>query len=451
MSNVRESLMPRWWLCVLAATAMSSCVAPGREPASHAAKWAKPVSATSPRADALPQSLSLADARRIAYQRNWDLLAAQANVDQAVALEAVSREFPNPTFSYTTGKISVDATSNATSHGNRFWDRSYDSIFAVNQLFEIGGKRTLRQSSASHGRQAAQAAMQDARRVLELGVTKAYLAALLAEADVGILHDSAESLRQQAKIAAARLHAGDISEADKAQIEIAADQLELNAEAAQTTAQTARIAVEVLLGVKQPSGSWKPADRLEALAAETFAGRAAVARPRPDVLAAEESLRKSEADLGLQQAMRIPDPTAILQYEHNPPDTTNTIGIGLSFPLPLWNSNKGNIRAAAAAQALAADQLGKVKAQAASEVAAARAALAEATARRQRYAESIAPKSAETLKTVQYAYQKGGAALVDLLQAQRTDNDIRVAVAQAMADKAVAAATLAGALNIHNP
>jgi len=84
-------------------------------------------------------------------------------------------------------------------------------------------------------------------------------------------------------------------------------------------------------------------------------------------------------------------------------------------------------------------------------VAAARAALAEASARRQRYANTIAPKSAETVKIVQYAYQKGGAALVDLLQAQRTDNDIRVATAQAMADKASAAATLANVLNLHHP
>ena len=399
----------------------------------------------------MPQSLSLAQARRIAFQHNWDLLATQANVDQAIALELVSREFPNPTFSYTTGKISTDSSSNATRLGNKYWDRSYDSVFAVNQLFEIGGKRTLRQSSATHGRQSAEASLQDARRILDLGVTKAYLAVLLAEANVRILRDSAESLRKEAQIAEARLHAGDISKADKAQIEINADQLELNADAAQSTAKTARIAVEVLLGMKSPNGEWKPTDRLEALADETFTGHAVVALMRPDVLAAEENLRKSEADLGLQEAMRIPDPTAILQFEHNPPDTTNTIGIGLSFPLPLWNSNKGNIKAAAAAKTIAADQLAKVKVQAASEVTAARVAMSEAAVRRQRYANEVVPKSAETLKIVQYTYQKGGAALVELLQAQRTDNDIRVAAAQAMADKAVAASALAGALNLSNP
>ena len=448
LSGSLQSLACHRWLCVLVATSLSSCISPAREPAAGAATTGKPAPA---KALALPRSLSVAEARRIAYQRNWDLLAAQANVEQALALELVSREFPNPTCSYTTGKIGTDASPNGTRRGNGVWDRSYDSVFAVNQLFEIGGKRGLRQLSASHGRQAACASLQDARRILDLGVTKAYLAVLLAEANVAILSNSAASLRQQAKIAGARLNAGDISQADRAQIEIAADQLELSAEAAKGTALTSKIAVEVLLGDKAPGGTWQAADTLESLAADSCAGPAAAAQLRPDVLAAEASLRKSEADLGLQQALRIPDPTVLLQYEHNPPDTSNTIGIGLSIPLPLWNSNKGNIQAAAAAQALAADQLGKVKGQAAAEVAAARVALAEAATRRQRYANTIVPKSAATVKIIQYAYQKGGAALVDLLQAQRTDNDIRVAAAQSLADKAAAAATLANVLNLHHP
>ncbi len=448
LSGFPQSLVSPRWLCALMATSLSSCMLPAREPAAAAPSTDRPAPAM---ASALPHSLSLADARRIAYQRNWDLLAAQANVDQTIALELVSREFPNPTFSYTTGKISSDASPNGTRRGNSLWNRSYDSVFAVNQLIEIGGKRGLRQSSASHGRLAASASLQDARRILDLGVTKAYLAALLAEANVAILSNSAASLRQQAKIAGARLNAGDISQSDKAQIEIAAEQLELNAEAAKSTALTARIAMEVLLGEKSPKGTWQASDNLESLATDSFAAPEATAQLRPDVLAAEANLRKAEADHDLQKAMRIPDPTALLQYEHNPPDTANTIGIGRSFPLPLWNSNKGNIKAAAAAHALAADQLGKIKAQAAAEVAAARAALEEASARRKRYANTIAPKSAETVKIVQYAYQKGGAALVDLLQAQRTDNDIRVATAQAMADKASAAATLANVLNLHHP
>ena len=43
---------------------------------------------------------------------------------------------------------------------------------------------------------------------------------------------------------------------------------------------------------------------------------------------------------------RSPDPTLLVQYEREPPDQANTLGFGISFPLPLWNRNKGGILAA---------------------------------------------------------------------------------------------------------
>src|SRR5215831_13534110 len=43
-----------------------------------------------------PASLSLAEAKRLAFIRNWDLLAAKSDVDSATAQRLVAREFPNP-------------------------------------------------------------------------------------------------------------------------------------------------------------------------------------------------------------------------------------------------------------------------------------------------------------------------------------------------------------------
>lgn len=391
-------------------------------------------------AASFPKELTLTQAKRIAFERNWDLLAAKANVDQAVALKIVSHEFPNPTFSYTTMKINVDNHPASVNGGNTFWDRNYDTIFAINQLFEIG-KRSVRQASAAAGEQAAVASFQDARRTLDLAVTKAYIAALLAQANVRILHQTAESLQHEAKIAETRLNAGDLSKSDKAQIEIAATRAELDAEAAQSNAVTARVAVEVLLGERNPKGEWTPEASLEnlAVAEAPHAG----GQRRPDLIAAEATLKKAEQDWRLQKAMRIPDPTFSVQYEHEPPDQPNTTGFGVSFPLPIWNQNGGNIRAAAAARDQAAAQVGKVETQVASDISVAEVAYEEAATRWHKYKRDIEPRSAEVLKTVSYAYQKGGASLLDLLSAERTDNDVRIATAQAMADSAAAAATLA--------
>jgi outer membrane protein TolC len=49
---------------------------------------------------------------------------------------------------------------------------------------------------------------------------------------------------------------------------------------------------------------------------------------------------------------------------------------------------------------------------------------------------------------VAFAYEKGGASLVDLLDAERTDNDIRLATVQAISDTASAIADLLAARNV---
>ncbi|MDB6068080.1 MAG: TolC family protein, partial [Pedosphaera sp.] len=213
-----------------------------------------------------PRKLTLAEAKRVAFEKNWDLLAAKSGVDFATAQRIVAGEFPNPTVSLSVLKINTDAQPTGTRLGNDFWHRNYDTIAAVNQLIEIGGKRSSRKASAVAGITGAKARMADARRLLDAGVTKAYISVLVDETDVEILRQSAASLRREAQIAEARLKAGDISAADKSRIDVDADRLELDAKTAESTAAAARIAVEILMGLENPRGIWVPGDSLGDLA-----------------------------------------------------------------------------------------------------------------------------------------------------------------------------------------
>jgi cobalt-zinc-cadmium efflux system outer membrane protein len=390
--------------------------------------------------------LTLNGARQLAFERNWDLLATSAGVDAATAQKIVSHEFPNPSFSFSTSKINIDNTPSSTPSGNGFWDRSYDTIFAINQLFEVGGKRRNRQLSAQAGYEGARAQFLDAKRTLDLGLTRAYVAAAQAEENVHVLMQSAATLRQEAQLADVRLRAGEISTSDKNQIEITAERFELDAQTAESSANQARVVLEVLLGQAEPQGRILLGDNLTNLVLglrQTTTNSSVLWRP--DVAAAEAALRKSEADWKLQKANRIPDPTVLAQYEHEPPDNPNSIGLGVSFPLPLWNHNRGNILAAEAAREQAELLFQKIKAQAVAEVATANLAFQDATRRWGQYRDSIRPKSEEIRKTIAYAYQKGGASLLDLLSTQRNDNDVRLAAAQAQSDLIVAATALQAA------
>ncbi len=397
------------------------------------------------------QTLSLAQAREIAFEKNWDLLAAKTGIESATAQLIVAKEFPNPTASLSLANF---ATHNiATIEGNGVWQRSYDTIAAVSQLIEIGGKRHDRQAAARSGTRGARARFYDAKRTLDQGVTKAYVASLLAVYNQQVLHESVRYMKHEANIAQSRFSAGDLSDSDLKQIQISAEQFELQETAANAAAVQARIQVEILMGAREPKGDWAPADSLEQMDAvvppplESAAGAA-----RPDVLAAEADLIGGKYNLKLQQATRIPDPSVSIQYEHNPvppgPPPDDTFGIGVSFPLPLWNLNGGNIKAAQAAIDQFELALGKVKAQNASDVATAQVEYREAHDRLQRYQTLIVPQSARSRAAVSFAFEKGSATLVDLLEAERTDNTVRMSMAQAQADTASAVADVIAAQNV---
>ena len=177
------------------------------------------------------------------------------------------RSFPIPR-SFSRLRRSMWTATRCGSDGNSgaqfsIWDRNATtrSSRSISSL-KSASAPCARPRPPPGSKQAAEASFKDARRTLDLGVTKAYIAALLAQANVRIIHQTMESLLHEGKIAETRLAAGDISKSDKAQIEIAAARAELDAEAALSTAKTARIAVEVLLGSERrtPQGEWMPGD-----------------------------------------------------------------------------------------------------------------------------------------------------------------------------------------------
>lgn len=404
------------------------------------ALFAAALPAFSPAKEVAGGGLSLDDAIRTAVLKNWDLLAAKTNIDLNRAQELVAREFPNPTFSLGTTKVNVDGRTSRTGRDSGFWSRNYDTIAAVGQLIELGGKRTWRQLAAKQGLLNAEASFQDAERQLKNGVIKAYAKVLQEDETVAVLKESEETLTHEAEITRRRLDAGDVSEADKQQIDIAAERFAADREVEEASARSARIALETLMGEPKPRGDVTLSQTLSDLAHQLGSPHAGAKGERPDLVAAEALVNQLEASVGLQKAVRIPDVTLQVQYEHEPPDQPNTAGLGFSIPLPLWNRNKGNIAAAEAQKAIAEQALAKVRSQVVSDANTAWVTYQSANDKWKRYVDTIRPKSKESLESLTYAYRKGGIPLVALLTAQRNDNDIRTATSQAALDTVSAAA-----------
>jgi outer membrane protein, heavy metal efflux system len=388
-----------------------------------------------------PARVTLAEAVRLARENNPDLLAARADLEGARAQRETAGTLPNPVLSYSTAKIPTDGTPAGTVYGNGFYDRTYDTILSAGQLVEIGGKRGSRKASADAGIEGALARLADAGRLLDASVTKAYLAAAVAGRSAALTRDSAASFARSVAIAREREAAGDVSAADRAQVEIAAGRFLADAAQADLVSGNALRALAALLNRPEVS----LAEDLDALAAaDGDPGAApedgAVLAKRPDVLALDAAVRRADADLALQKAFRVPDPTLQVQYEREPPDQRNTFGFGVSFPLPLFNRNAGAIRAASVLAESARRDLVRGRVRAEQDLAATRQALDVARARASRLAGELVPKAVSVRDTVRYAWEQGGASLLELLEAERNANDLLLAAAAAQGDLAAAGA-----------
>jgi cobalt-zinc-cadmium efflux system outer membrane protein len=113
-------------------------------------------------------------------------------------------------------------------------------------------------------------------------------------------------------------------------------------------------------------------------------------------------------------------------------DTTAVIGF--SLPLPLWNQNQGNIRAARerieqanSEQAAAAAALMTELTQGYESLEQARAAIAILR-------ENVLPGAEEALKATTEGYEAGRFSYLDVLEARRTSGAARIQYLQAVAD-----------------
>ena len=391
--------------------------------------------------------LHLDDALALALHQNFDLLSAGEDTRIAEAGLHAAREWPNPSVSALSSRIHVSG-GDGTELGNDLWAREYDNVLQIAQPYELGGLRHARQQAAAATVDAARDQFADLKRMLEDQVVEAYAAAALAEANARIAHESAGYLRDEAHIAEVRWHSGDISRSDFDQITIAASRFELDANTATSTAFVQRLALERLLGQAEPRGVTELADSLETLVEHTTEA-VPVAPPagvRPDLAAAKAESRRADAAFDLERSKRIPEPTLLFQLEHEPPVRSNSVGVGLALTLPLWNLNGGSIAAARASRDQARHAAARTEASAAADLAAAQRAYDEATARWQVYRNDLRPRSETVRRSVSLAYEKGGASLVDLLAAQRGDNEVRLATMQAASDEVIAAARLRAAL-----
>lgn len=353
---------------------------------------------------------------------NPTLLAGFLNIEESRAQEVTAFLRPNPDIS-----LSFDQFQPFNTNPYRPLAGVLNTV-SVNYLHERQHKRELRKESAEKATGIATAQQADLDRTLVFNLRNAFVQTLQAKAVMAQARENLASYDKILEVSRTRKAAGDIAQMDLDRLELQRVQFESDLQTALVNLRTAKIQLLTLLNDRTPvdqfdvTGTFDFNDHPPALDEV----RQTALDSRPDLKAAMETVDKARTDHRLAIANGSTDPTFSFDYGRNPP-LIHYLGFSVSFPIRMFDKNQGEKarteidiqRSERARQA--------TEAQVFSDVDSAYATLNSTLALLRPYRDKYLATASRVRETVSFAYQHGGAALLDFLQAEQEYRAVQVA------------------------
>jgi cobalt-zinc-cadmium efflux system outer membrane protein len=364
--------------------------------------------------------LSVNEALGLFLSQNLDVLIAKYGIEYSKGREVTARLFPNPLF--TTG------TNSSFTQGRTF-SNSTQLFMQVAQLFELAGKRGYRIESAGFGTQSAEAAFEDAVRQLGFTVKDSYYRIQLAQRRLVLAEENRDRFSRILGINTIRFNKGYIAEVDLIRIRLQMVDFHSQVIRSLQEAESAKGDLRQLLRLS-------PNTALELTTELVFRRvdpdietlRVTALEARPDIRSKRYTFSQRESDLKLAKAFRVPDLTIGAGYAiQGPqgPDNPGQVALNAGIPLPLFNRNQGGILQAEVSLQSAEADLNKTVNLVENEVEVAYRNLLQSRRLVEAYFGEVLDDARETFTIVERAYERGGATILDLLDAARTSRMIQ--------------------------
>jgi outer membrane protein, heavy metal efflux system len=391
------------------------------------------------------QALTWEQAKAKFEAANPVLKADAANVDEMKAEEITAFLRPNPQFT-----MLADGTQIAPHNG--VWTPTRGTYEQPNfsYLHEREHKRELRLESAKEGTAITESQHVDLERNLIFDLRSAFVQTLQAKAVLELAKADLEYYDKIIDISRARFKAGDLAKIDLARIELQRVQYESEIETAIVNLRTQKIALLLLLDDRTPVDQFdvtgvfdlgpdlQPLSDYHQIALDN----------RPDLRAAIETIQQSQTNHKLAISNGSTDPTFGAWYTYNSstnnPNGNQTLGLSVSVPLRIFDKNQGEKKRTLIDIDRSQDAAEAAKAQVFSDVDDAYELVRSNIALIKPYKAQYLDQSVYVRDTVTFAYQHGGASLMDFLNAQSDYRVVQLAYLQLIG----AYMTAAGQMNL---
>ncbi|MBA4067788.1 MAG: hypothetical protein C0501_29640 [Isosphaera sp.] len=372
---------------------------------------------------------------RIAVAHNPRLGRATFAVDQAQGRYVQAGLYPNPTLG-----ASFDELGDRTGPGG------VNTVPQLTQEVVTGRKLSLSQAVAAREVDQAALALLRERYALIGNVRAAFYDVYALERRVTVLDELVGLAGEAVKNGQILLENKQIARLDLVQLEVELARFRAQADAARRELPGARTRLAAVVGdPRLPVGAaagpfedvplYDPDRTLDTVLATHPEARSA----RVGVDRAQAAVRRAEAD-------PIPNVTLTSGYVRQNQNRSDDWLIGVSLPVPVWNRNQGNIRAAKAEVGMAVQEVGRVENDLAERVAAALRAYSAALKLAEQYRTELLPRAEETYKLSLEAFKGGQFEYLRVIQAQRAFAEARLEYNRALGEAWRAAAELSALL-----
>jgi outer membrane protein, heavy metal efflux system len=354
-------------------------------------------------------------------QNNPNLIAGQTNVEETRANEITAGLRPNPQVS-----VTIDQWNFFRADPFRPFSNS-QTIGSITQLIERRNKRGLRVESARLGTAISASDLADLQRQLQFNLRDTFVRMLQAKSILELANENLGYYDRVIEVNRRRFEAGDLSRADFDRIGLQRAQFESDVQTARVNLTTARIQLLSFMNEHQPVDTFDIAgpfefgeqillpDELHQLGLDN----------RGDVRSAQTAIQRAEVDHRLAWANGSTDPIAGGDYTRLGPD--NTLGVDVNIPLRIFDRNQGEkarteieIKRSRQARDALLNSVFRDIDTAYAQVESIRAILRP-------YRDRYLPQADRVREAVSFAYSRGGASLLEFLDAQKSYRDTQLA------------------------
>lgn len=357
------------------------------------------------------------------FQVNNPALNAQRTmIEEMRANEITAGLRPNPQLSLTSDQWALFSTNPFRPFG------AAQTIVSGSQLIERRRKRPLRIESARLATDISGTDLADLERQLRFALRDAFVRLLQANSVLELSRENMAYYDKVIEVNRRRFETGAMARSDYERIALQRAQYESDLQTAIVNVRTAKIQLLSLM-----NDNTTPVDTFDVAGTFDFSDKImlpeelhrAALESRGDIRSADTLIRKADVDHRLAWANGSWDPQVGGDYTRVGP--SNTLGAFVSIPVRIFDRNQGEKARTAAEIRRAQQARDAVVNTAFRDIDTAFAQVESVRTVVRPYRDTYLPQAARVRDSVSYAYSRGGASLLDFLDAQKAYRDTQLA------------------------